>query len=145
MEPEESTTGKVTNATKILPQSKEKPKEKGNHIFRAAGFMRSEKEVLDCHCFLQHCWRGIGREKRADVSSKAHLDLLSNCISIKWCFLPSPLHSQVFPSVSAVWALHTTSKLVLVEALSKSCCQAEWKKSWFFHFSSPPPFSVRCH
>jgi len=45
----------VTNATKILPQSREEPKEKGNHIFGVVGFAPSEEEMLGCHHFLQHC------------------------------------------------------------------------------------------
>lgn len=56
-----------------------------------------------------------------------------------------PAGSQVFPSVFAAWALDTTSNGVVVEALSLSCCQAEWKNSHFSHLFSRPPFHARHH
>lgn len=73
---------------KILPRRKQKPKERGNHIFWAAGFMPREKEMLGCHHFLQHCWRGIGRERKAGAASQAHLDLLGDCMAMECHFLP---------------------------------------------------------
>lgn len=56
-----------------------------------------------------------------------------------------PAGSQVFPSVFAAWALNTTSNGVVVEALSLSCCQAEWKNSHFSHLFSLSPFHARHH
>lgn len=40
-------------------------------------------------------WRGIGREKKAGIASQAHLDLLSNCISMKCHFLLAHRCSQL--------------------------------------------------